>query len=295
MDWIIFNETVDQCFYKIDKQHLSTEKSNGLRKALDIIKNIDCNDYPKPFILLCSGGVDSQAMAYAWHLSGIDHKIILYQYVDKNNLVYNDHDLNTFHDFARQFNIKYTTKDINYFDFLENDLLNYAKKFNCASPQITLMIKMIEQISYGTILLSGNFIQKIFNIIPFDYDILALYRFSKTCSHFKVIPFFFLYDINLAYGFNTPPYDKHDIRFLNSYKAKCDIYRYNGFPIISQETKLSGFEKIKDYFDSKHELITYKDRLRFLNKPSKRIFDIKYRYMLREQIGKEPEFKIIIE
>lgn len=286
MDWIEFTSTNDVLTCTLKKNNIL--KKDSISAALDTISDIE-NTYPKPFTLFCSGGVDSQAMAYAWKLSGVKHEIKLFEYTDCNNIVYNDHDLQTFYTFAKKHQIVFNTVKFNYFNFLDNELLEYAKKYDCASPQINAYIKMSELVGVGTVIFSGNYWNNFYNQLPFNYDVLGLYRFSKTLINFKVVPFFFLHDATLACGFSPTPYKSND-----SYTRKYTIYQFNGFPVIPQEQKYSGFEKIKDYFDDKKHLITYKDKLRFLNKSSQRIFDIKYRYMVREQIGKEPEFKIIV-
>lgn len=288
MKWIKFSEIENSIIYCIiDKSQIPKVPSGGLNASLSTINCISSN-YTKPFTLMCSGGVDSQAMAYTWKQSNVEHNIVLFEFTNIRGEIFNKHDLETFIDFAKVHNIKYKIKRFNYFNFLKKDLYMYAKKYDCASPQITFMIRLIETIGKGTIILSGNFWPELrTSFMPFTYDTLALDRFSKSVKNFQVIPFFFLHDPELAFGFTYPTING-DI-YVKRYKT----YQHNGFPVIPQEQKYSGFEKIKDHFDNKKHLISYKDRLRFLNKPSQRIFDIKYRYMIREQIGKEPEFKVI--
>lgn len=288
MDWLNLKLENDILSITIDRNKISKVKIGGLHASLNAIRDIE-KKYSQPYTLFCSGGVDSQSMAYAWKLSGIEHKIVLFEYVDDNNVVYNDHDLKTFYEFAKENAISYEVRQFNYFNFLENDLLNYAVKYDCASPQITCMIKLIESIGNGTIILSGNVWNNFYNELPINYDILGLYRFAQTCTNYSVIPFFFLYNIDLATGFKGIKREPT----MNSYDTKVKIYKENGFPVISQETKISGFEKIKDYFDDKIK-INFKDKLKFLNEPSKRAFDIEYRYKLRQMLGKCPEMKVNI-
>lgn len=290
MDYMRFVSDGNKLYCYIDKHFLNTTKK-PLEASLLAISNI-VNKNKGPYTLLCSGGVDSQAMAYAWKMSNVEHQILLFQYIDNYGKVFNDHDLKTFFVFAEKYNIDYTVKNFNYFKFLENDLVNYAKKFDCASPQLTAMMKIIESVGKGTILLSGNFFTYIYNYSIINYDILGLKRFADSVTNYKVIPFFFLYSPELAFGFTQQGLNKSD---LNDYTERCEIYKLNGFPVIPQEKKISGFEKIKDFFDTQKHLITPRDRLKFLNQASKRIFDIRYRYMIREQLGKEPELKIILE
>lgn len=279
MDWIDISLHNGTCYCTIDKNLVNVEEHSGLDLALETIKKI-VKDYPEPYILLCSGGADSQAMAYAWKQSKVNHEIFLFQYVDDNDIVYNTHDLKTFYEFAEKNNIKYSIKLLNYFDFLQNDFNKFAEKYNCASPQITVFMKMIQSFSKGTVIMSGNVITSM-SFSAFSFDILGLYRFNKDYKN--LIPFFFLHNPKLAFGFK-----KIDTAPTDRYEKKCTLYLTNGFPIIPQNGKFSGFEKIKDFFDNQKNLITSRDRLRFLNKPSQRIFDIKYRYMIEEQLGQRP-------
>ena len=78
---------------------------------------------------------------------------------------------------------------------------------------------------------------------------------------------------------------------MTIYDIKINRFKQAGFPVIPQQNKFSGFEKIKDYYDKVPNLVTLKDRLQYANKPSKRAFDIAFRYKLADTIGfheKEP-------
>lgn len=242
--------------------------------------------YPSPYYLMCSGGVDSQSLAYLWKLSGHPFQCISFLYTDNKGLIYNTHDIDTFQIFANLHNISYKTKFFNYWAFLEKDLEEIAEKYNCASPQITAYIAMSDMIQDGTVIFSGNFFLP--KKPPFDYDILALYRYSLECATHSVIPFFFSYTPDLAFIGNT----FKEVNVYDNYKSKCNIYRHYNIPIIEQNTKLSGFELIKDSFDTVPNLISKQDRLRYSSKPSKRPFDIAYRYKLRDKLGPHPKITI---
>jgi hypothetical protein len=72
---------------------------------------------------------------------------------------------------------------------------------------------------------------------------------------------------------------------------KYRTYQQGGFPVIPQEIKLTGFEKIKDYCDV-HFPITPKERLNYMGQQSKRAFEIKFRYPWLSKVKIE-ELKII--
>ena len=57
-----------------------------------------------------------------------------------------------------------------------------------------------------------------------------------------------------------------------------------GIPIISQPQKQTGFEKIKEYYDDQPARVNPREKLKYSNKPSKRVFDILFRYRLTDKI-----------
>lgn len=267
-----------------DKEYTLVIKKNYkpaktlLESGIDTVNNIT-KTYPGPYYLMCSGGVDSQAMAYIWSKANVEFECITFLYTDHNGKFYNTHDIDTFHAFAKMHNISYKSKLFNYWQFLEQDIEKIALQYDCASPHITAYIAMSDKISNGTVIFSGNFFE--YGMPPFDHDILGLYRYSKKCTTHRVIPFFLSYDKEIAFTkFSITLPTTH-----NYYQDKCQVYEYFGIPIIKQNTKLSGFEFIKDHFDTRLDLVTKQDKLKFSTQPSTRIFDIAYRYKLREKLG----------
>ena len=144
-------------------------------------------------------------------------------------------------------------------------------------------MKLSEQITEGTVIFSGGFAAT----ESVNYTILGLQRYVEKTKR-PMIPFFFKYSRELEYS--MPEEDRIPTEF-GSYDMKVERYKYCGFPVIPQKTKYSGFEKIKDYYDTTTNLVTFRDRLKYANKPSTRIFDIAFRYKLADKIGfhrKEP-------
>ena len=258
-----------------------------LSVAVSAVKQI-VNSYPGPYILLASGGVDSQAMIWAWEQSGIPYEIWHYSYDS-----WNYHDTEYLTDFLTKIGIqnKLTIKNLDAIDFISsNELVEYAKKFDCSSPQILTYIRYVKN-TPGTPIMGGNFIQQ--DLSGISYTLMALQRYSiQERPHF--IPFFFQSTPELSYTFF-----KRDNEFLVSkkgkdagYKVKCQCYETSGFPITRQYEKYTGFEKIKKYFDS--EDVSVQDKVRWANQPSKRVFDIKYRYNLYDHIGYYNDGKVVI-
>lgn len=223
--------------------------------------------YDPPYNLFASGGVDSQAMIYAWLRSGVKFNVVSIKYDNQNR-----HDLKTLFEFGVEHGIKINFINFDLYHFLDTEFDSYARKYECSSPQICTYMKFSELVT-GTSIYSGNFIQPNITkeIIPLTWPVLGLERFSKGKP---IVPFFFLHTPELARSFL---FKKQTID-RDPYLVKCQLYQEFGFPVIPQLEKYTGFEIIKGEIDNRTDLITNFDRLKYVNKPSKRIFDIKYRY-----------------
>jgi hypothetical protein len=226
--------------------------------------------YPAPYTLMCSGGEDSQAMLWAWKLSGVPFKVVSIRYVS-SGIFFNEHDLATLYQFVEKNKIDVQYYDFDIIDFLENDHHNIATKFSCGSPQISTYIKMTELVKIGTILFSGNFIVDTdqTNLGVINWIHLSMHRYSiflkETNATRQLIPFFFLHHPKLAYG------------FLPRTPSKFDRYKKNGFEIIPIK-KQNGFERVKEYYDQYKDRISAQDRLKYANMLSKRVMDLLFRY-----------------
>lgn len=238
-------------------------------------------NYPPPYTLMCSGGTDSQAMAYAWLNFGENFQVVSFKY----NTDMNEHDICVLQEFSQIHNFSVKYLDIDVIKFLESSeyINDYAIKYQIASPQICTYIKMSEQITEGTVIFSGNFLN--FGNACLNYTIYGLHRYAKQTNR-SLIGFFFQHDPELSVSF-IPWLTKNGVNF-----TKDEIYIANGFPVISRQ-KYSGFEKIKEYYDKFPNLITFRDRLEFGNQISKRIFDLHFRYKLRRVIKYEDKTRII--
>jgi hypothetical protein len=243
----------------------------------DIVKN-----YPPPYNLFVSGGIDSQAMLYAWKISNQPFNAYTFRY----NETYNVHDIQTLFLFCERENIPYTIVDFDYFKFLEEEYDSIAKKYNCSSPQISMHIKMATMFT-GTNVFSGNFL--LTQSAELTPAILGIYRYSRTNEGKNTIPYFFLHTPELAYsihGFKQDNFSEiHELETLG-YQYKAQVYNLVGFPVIPQEKKFTGFEKFKEHYDS-HTYVkdNPKNRLRFGNKPSARPFDWLFRYPYEDLFG----------
>ena len=126
--------------------------------------------YPPPYTLMCSGGIDSQAMLWAWYKSNIPFKVLSVRYaddsphhIDGTGKIYNEHDYVSLTQFISTNNLEIDLNfvSINPFTFFEKEMINYAETYWCDSPQITLHMKMSELVTVGTVVFSGSFEEKI--------------------------------------------------------------------------------------------------------------------------------------
>lgn len=252
-----------------------------LSAAIEAVNDIVTN-YPAPYNLLVSGGIDSQAMLYAWKMSGHPFNAISFRY----NQDFNWHDIKTLPQFCEQENIDYQIIDFDYLGFLENEYDSIAKKYRCSSPQIAMHIKMAMML-HGTRIFSGNFLFA--DVASISPAILGIYKFSITNEGKNTIPYFFLHTPELAYGLNYFKYhkDQDEGSFEDSpYISKVKTYQEMGFPVIEQEKKFTGFEKFKEHYDSHTYVLEDRtNRLKYHSKASHRPFDWLFRYPYERMFG----------
>lgn len=254
--------------YFFDFTHKVTPTLNGLNAAIDAVKYI-VEHYPAPYTLYLSGGVDSQAMLYAWHKSKIPFRTFSAVY-EKD---FNQHDLIYLKEFSEKYKIKINYVPFNLIEFLENEHDYYANTYMCGSPQITTFMKLVEMTNEGTKIMAGNFLQS--KVVGFpDKNNMGLYHYT-TMKDKNFIPFFFLETPELAYAFiNTVTLPN-----FTPYENKVFLYQYHKFPVMKQETKLNGFEKIKIHYDTNPtRLPTPEEKVTLASgKISQRNFDLLYR------------------
>jgi hypothetical protein len=243
-------------------------------------------NYPSPYTLMLSGGVDSQAMLWAWHNSAKDY--LTYSGVYNNGL--NESDLCTLREFSSIRNIPVNFVDFDLLKFLKEEHLSYVEKYRCGSPHMTAFMKMSEMIAEGTVIMAGNFWNywsPEVNII--DKNNFALYRYAEITER-PMVPFFFCETQELAFSFkykaNLPTPENLAIKSIVerdhtpnsiSYARKVKLYQDYGFPVLRQEKKLTGFELVKDYYDKHHaQDVTISDKLSRIQgkQRSNRVFDL---------------------
>jgi hypothetical protein len=64
-------------------------------------------------------------------------------------------------------------------------------------------------------------------------------------------------------------------------------------PVIPQDNKYTGFERVKEFYDQYHSKIPKSVKLKYASRPSKRAYDLLFRYPLEEKYGYS-KFKYLI-
>lgn len=242
--------------------------SSPLIESHEAIQKIT-ETHPGPYTLLVSGGVDSQAMLYAWKTSGVQFSVVHYSY--GNNI----EDGDSLSEFCAIHNIDY---EIRYFDvekFIKSvEYVEMAKQYDCASPHILTYMKLVSMHD-ETCIMAGNYLHKYTGSL--NYTILGLDRYRQISKE-NFVPFFLCCTPELAYSFAQYFDNTTTDKSTDGYYRKVLAYQLSGFPVISQSSKLSGFEAFKDKYDTRK--IDSRIRLKWAGMPSKRPFDIIYRYGL---------------
>lgn len=244
---------------------------DAAKNAINLIQK----EYPPPYYLMVSGGVDSQAMLYSWLLFGTDYIPVSIIYND----IFNLHDLIQIQQFSSLHTLSINYINFDLLNFLTNEYNTFSEKIRCSSPCISAHVKMVEHLK-GTVIFSGDPL----NIrgATLTDAILGLYRASIQQKN--IIPYFFLHTPELAYSFIYKKNDEKYFNSLNDYGKKIYMYHESEFPVIPQLQKTSGFEKVKDYYDLRFwHSVPYNNRLKYSTKPSKRTFDLLYRYPYEEK------------
>lgn len=267
-------------WFKIDSNsinfHVDKISSTTIENAIQYTVESIIEDYPSPYYIMCSGGIDSQAMLDSWVKFGKNYIPVTVQY---NNDM-NHHDIENIFNFTKQYNIDLIVKNFDVLKFLTTSYAENSRRFECSSPQICTYIEMTKDLE-GTVVFSGNMLSP--NGVYLTRALLGLEKYSKTRP---CVPYFFLHTPDIAYANSFIPFDRKDLK-LDGYQLKCLAYRRMKFPILPQEKPFSGFEIIKEFYDKNYfNQLDFKNRLLYSNKPSKRIFDLMLRYPF-EQYGKE--------
>jgi hypothetical protein len=270
MYWVKTNN-IDK-IYNFNFSKKNNQTPHALKAAIDTVIHISKN-YPAPYTLFLSGGVDSQAMLWAFHLSKIPFQTLSAVY----NYNLNDHDLVTIKQFADLHGIFLNFTNFDLFHFLETEFVQYSDRYLCGSPQICAFMKLADELKEGTVIMSGNFISN--NYVTLPPNVMGLWHYQRLSGR-SVIPFFFLETEDLAWAFNDYSIlinSKNSVGL--NYENRVNTYQHFNFPVISQGKKYNGFERVKEWFDTNYtKPIPIENRIsKIAGQGSNRVFDLLYR------------------
>lgn len=266
MKWAKYIDDVWDFRVKDIKKYTVTEAAQHTIESI-------INEYPPPYNLMVSGGVDSQAMLYLWSKYGTD----FIPYTVRYNGDMNEHDIYDSSKTEPQYPFLVQYIDFDILQYYKTEAHDYAHRYRCSSPCITAHIKMSEGLK-GTTIFSGDFV--LGKHVVLSNAILGLYRASQL-DRPNLIPYFFLHTPELAYSLamNTPLDLFMTQDPLHPNYNKSLIYKHNDLIVTPQIKKTTGFEKIKDYYDQHYRnTVPIGQRFKYAKKPSKRTFDILFRH-----------------
>jgi hypothetical protein len=144
----------------------------------------------------------------------------------------------------------------------------------------------------GTCIFSGDCLSK--DDATIRYNNICMYEATKYRS---VVPYFFMHTPEIAYSkiFAAKKHKRKKLGDIQQqYQEKAIPLINEGFPIVPQQQKYTGFEKVKDLYDEEYQhLITPKLKLKYAHKPSRRTYDLLLRYPYEDKYG-TPNFRYII-
>ena len=313
LDWITLTDypaNPHRLDVKCSGQTLDISVQDSVKNTvLDI-----CENFPAPYNIMCTGGVDSQCVLYAWKNYATTQALAQTQI---HSFIYNEQsnmfDMAGLPELCAIYGFKHNYWDFDLLEFVDSgECLALQKKYLTYSPQMPAHIKMMSSFNTGTQIMSGNLVLSP-DLLGMGAEHYSLIRYAKEInplnSDKKVIPFFFLHDHQIAragsHKNNLIPTEQiltlaeQKFNYIDKGSAsKCASLLLHGFPVIPQEFNYSGFEKFKDVYE-KHHTATLKEKLMAsrcvldMDKVSHRVFDIHHRYLASTKFVRPKGINII--
>lgn len=265
-DWLTFPNPINSRLKNIDYTvNLPTEFFNDLRFDSASLLQYRINASVSAAsvlgnnpVLCLSGGIDSQAMIQCWKEAGLKFDVAILVFND--NL--NSHDTEMARLFCKKYNIEPVEININVIKYLTREHYVQAEKYHCTSPHFSThykMFDMLKDMGYTGICCGGQaFAKDETTWGPCLSAAQINYLEYSRINQFPVLGNFLGYDPNLCWSIAilTPSEFKWEVSPLDSldeathkrYLAKIEGYTRHGFDIMPQESKFTGFEKVKEYF-----------------------------------------------
>lgn len=240
LNWIKINQDSSAHKYTLKIPKYSYENIPALEATHKAIQHIQDN-YPAPYTLYLSGGVDSQAMLWAWHASGVPYQAVSYVY----NYTMNLYDLNAgMPVFAQKLGIKIERRNVDLLNFFDTEYPKYAETYRCGSPHLAAYMYLADQQTDGTVIFSGSITPEANSF--YTANEWRLYHYGIVSGQ-NIVPMFFSETQDLHYAF---------LKYFESGQHKAVTYQKAGFPVVRQrlgyssnDQRYSGFEGIRDYYE----------------------------------------------
>lgn len=219
--------------------------------------------------LCMSGGADSQAMVQCFYEAGYNFDVYTLSF--KNSL--NMHDVISARRYCAEKGIRLYELDFDILGFLTRENYDYAHKYQCSSPHFNTHFKMfdiLKSMGYTSVVCGGN--------VPtqntesdghtawgagYNRNVMSFIKYSKI-SGFLAQGNFLSYYPKLAWAtaILTPrtecprstyhtPWEQELRNSKMRYDDKVLGYQRAGFDILPQDTKYTGFELVKKYYEDR--------------------------------------------
>lgn len=260
-DWADLRMEGDR--YVVDYSPSRPPQKTAIDAGIDHFKSLDGD-----LVVMLSGGADSQFLAFIAKESGVPCRFVSARY----NGGMNDYDLEC--PLYDDLGISIEILDVDIIDFHEHHLFDLAEKMQCPSPHIASHAWLASHFPYEHVVMSGNAVGRHFGRL--DFGVLGLERYATNVRN-HVTGYF----INSSEEIFSALY-MDETSCDSVYESKIEAYQRAGVPVIPQESKLHGFERLKEFYDNAH--IWTKTKMRYKDRPSKRPYDQLFRYPL-ERLG----------
>jgi len=235
----------DNAIHKIKNNYkdwdLISLKKNFNQKVKSLQPNLGNN-----VVVSLSGGIDSQTVCLSLKNNEIDFTAVTMVMQDD----FNWPDVNSARKFCNKHGIRHIEIPVDPIPFLKSKLHDYADKYQCPSPQFNLHFYfyelVLDKINPSCLILGGN--QPIYSTTDWTYMYTVAQKswinFKKE-NNINMIGEFQMYSLDFCLLFMLTYAQINE----NSYENKCQMYRHAGFDISPQYDKLTGFERLKSYFN----------------------------------------------
>ena len=209
-------------------------------------------------VLCLSGGIDSQAACLLWYskISLIDIVVFEFEYG------LNKDEVNDALKFADRYGLKVNLIKSNVLRFLEHELKAYSEAYNISSPQFAIHCKflnILREQGYTGAVFGGNGLVIDQQNVYFSMtkaQLLDLDNFEDT--KFAVIPNFLSFNkfLCIKLALSTPLLPETDNiknQLAKRYQNKILTYNNLGLYVMPQAEKKTGFEQLKEYYNTIHK------------------------------------------